>query len=368
VFPTQRRRPQFRSPWLTRRTDRSLRLGAPLPALDRLAPRLGAAVAGSLQVLTLEGSLGACADPIFGTPYELQRQALEAGKDVFAALAAAFEPSPGGCRLRRLKVSRGSFSAASFERFVRAARPPLEALEFESALLHGRSYPGIVAALCDAHPCPDRLVEFATNEHIGGEDPIALLARAFPGLRALKVKRLFGSGPPRGPEAFRQLFPRLQASRCCLPRAMVKLRGGFKIDNDGGVQWFVTSDRHDDGYRGQGLSWSELDNTCECMFCWKVGHGVARQQVLDFMRECGIEYQQQIADSIEVSDEEPDEDDEDGEEGEEGEEGAVTNQEQHANCVVEGCAVRDWVPPDDRSEDESMCNDESENDDQGEDE
>ena len=64
----------------------------------------------------------------------------------------------------------------------------------------------------------------------------------------------------------------------------------------GMVYWFITSEHHDDGHRGQGLWWDECNNTMECCEEWAVGKGVTKELCLQFMAECGIELDNSIDD------------------------------------------------------------------------
>jgi len=235
---------------------------------------------GQLHELTITGNLGICAEPIFGTAYELERHKTE--EDVLKILSTMCVP--GRCQLRRLSLNMGSFSVGSFQTLLQILRPPLWSLVCREALVTGWTFERVIAVVRDAHPCPDVFQHFESDEYIVGEDPLGLLASAFPNLRTLKVPRLHNTQPERV-ERFRRL------GKVTCGNSREALYGAFRIQDAGDISWFITSNKHDDNYRGQGLSWAEFDNTSECMFCWDVGDGVTREQVLSFMTKCGIRYQ-----------------------------------------------------------------------------
>ena len=135
------------------------------------------------------------------------------------------------------------------------------------------------------------LVEFETDAAIGGSDPFGLLADSFPNLRMLRVKYMLGK---RSHLPALKRLTKLCERQCVLPGD--RLRGRPAVDTEKGiVYWGITSGRHCD-YRGDGLWWDELRNTCECMEEWDVGKGVTKEQCLEFMEDCGIELNNKLDD------------------------------------------------------------------------
>jgi len=237
-----------------------------------------------LAVLRVDNFDG-CGDPIFGTRREKRRCFRQSHRDLFVSLTGAFKGA-AGCRLKKLTLQGGFMSAESLMNFLKVAKPPLESFRCRGCLFHGRNFEPVVQALKSSIADPGELREFEMDAYVGGKDPFGLIADAFPNLRMLRCKRIYGK---QGPKAALRRLPLLDKARCKLPKPSHKLRGNFALGENGMVYWFLTSDYHDDGYRGQGLFWDELDNTCECMEEWAVGKGIDRMQVLKFMEECGIE-------------------------------------------------------------------------------
>eukprot|EP00928_Gymnodinium_smaydae_P028626 TRINITY_DN21788_c0_g1_i1.p1 TRINITY_DN21788_c0_g1~~TRINITY_DN21788_c0_g1_i1.p1 ORF type:complete len:586 (+),score=85.77 TRINITY_DN21788_c0_g1_i1:54-1760(+) len=246
------------------------------------------AMTHNLQILRIDAFPG-CGDPVFGTHLEAKRCQKAEPYDLFAHLASAFR---GGkqCKLRKLTLQYGYHSASSLIDFLFAARPPLESFRCRETLFHGRNFAPIVLAMKKALPHPEKLVEFETDAYIAAEDPFGMLADAFPGLRFLRVARLYSKAPR---VVALKRFKHLNMCKCKFSKDNRKLRGNFAIKGSY-VHWFITSDHHDDGYRGQGLWWDNLENTCECMESWAVGQGVNREMVLDFMAECGIDLDESL--------------------------------------------------------------------------
>merc|ERR1740123_1272193 len=241
---------------------------------------IATATASKLIVLRLDDFPGR-GDPIFGTRREICMSARAAGHDLFGRLAMAFKSS-GICALKRLTLEKGFVSAESLIHFLGTTKPALESFRARECLFHGRNYKSLVAALQKSSP---GLVEFETDACIGGSDPFGVLADAFPKLKMLRVKRMYGE-VPRG-EALKRM-EHLCPELCKLANADQKVFGNFAISDNGVVSWFLTSSHHHDGYRGQGLWWDELQNESECAEVWKVGRGVTEEMVLEFMKECGI--------------------------------------------------------------------------------
>ena len=236
-------------------------------------------LANRLTVLRVDNFPGS-GDPIFGTRHELRRS-LRA-PDLFGKLTAAFRS--GSCSLKRLTLQKGFHSAESLAKFLRVAKPSLESFRCRACLFHGRNFEMLVKALST---CSTELLEFETDAAIGGNDPFGLLADSFPNLRMLRVKYMFGQTDRS--EGLRRLA-QLKKRWCKLPREDHKLSGHPAVDvNNGIVYWGISSAYHDDGYRGEGLWWDELENTCECMEVWHVGKGVTKEHCLEFMEECGID-------------------------------------------------------------------------------
>lgn len=250
---------------------------------------IGDSLLARLAVLRIDDFPGS-GDPVFGTKHE-QRRSFRA-PDLFGELSAALSGSRASS-LRKLTLQRGFVSAESLQLFLRTARPPLESLRCRGCLFHGRNFEPLVRAISGSIADVAKLEEFETDASIGGDDPFGLLADSFPNLKMLRAKRIFGrtdykSALPR--------FTQLRRKLCKFPKPSHKLRGRPALDERGNVYWGITSDYHDDGYRGQGLWWDELDNTCECMEEWHVGRGVTKEQCLEFMDECGIDLDDELDD------------------------------------------------------------------------
>ena len=240
-----------------------------------------------LMVLRIDNFPGS-GDPVFGTKHELRRS-LRA-PDLFGKLTTAFQAGTRCC-LKRVTLQGGFHSAASVANFLRVAKPPLESFRCRGCLFHGRNFEMLVKALSGA--CAGTLLEFETDAAIGGRDPFGFLADSFPQLRMLRAKCVFGK--TENLEALKRL--NLKKKLCKLPKEDHRLRGRPAVNTKRGVvYWFISSDHHDDGYRGQGLWWDELDNTCECMEEWRVGKGVTQKKCLTFMEECGIDLDPQLSD------------------------------------------------------------------------
>jgi len=241
-------------------------------------------VVSRLAVLRVDNFDGR-GDPVFGTRREKRMSFRQNQHDLFQSLAGAFAGG-AACGLKRLTLQGGSMSAASLMNFLKVAKPPLESFRCRGCLFHGRNFEPIVRSLKSSVADPGELREFEMDAYVGGKDPFGLIADAFPKLRMLRCKRIYGK---QGPKAALQKLPLLEKGRCKMPKPSHKLRGNFALGDNGVAYWFLTSDYHDDGYRGQGLFWDGLENTCECMEEWAIGKGVERGQVLEFMEECGIE-------------------------------------------------------------------------------
>jgi len=231
-----------------------------------------------LVVLRVDNFPGS-GDPVFGTKHELRRSFR--APDLFGKLADAFQG--GSPSLKKLTLQGGFHSASSVCRFLQVVKPELESFRCRECLFHGRNFEMLVRALSGSSQ--KTLVEFETDAAIGGQDPFGLLADSFPNLKMLRVKYMFGKTGPL--EALKRL--KLRKKQCVLPRESHRLKGRPAVDEETGiVYWFITSEHHDDGYRGEGLWWDQLENTCECMEEWGVGKGVTKEQCLAFMDDCGI--------------------------------------------------------------------------------
>ncbi|CAE7265294.1 ANKRD17 [Symbiodinium sp. CCMP2456] len=239
-----------------------------------------------LVVLRVDNFPGS-GDPVFGTKHELRRSFR--APDLFGKLAEAFQAATGtiGTRtpsLKKVTLQGGFHSASSLCRFLQVVRPELESFRCRECLFHGRNFETLVRALSGSSQ--KTLVEFETDAAIGGQDPFGLLADSFPHLKMLRVKYMFGKTGPL--EALKRLT-QLRKKQCVLPRESHRLNGRPAVDEETGiVYWCITSEHHDDGYRGQGLCWDQLENTMECMEEWAVGKGVTKEQCLAFMEDCGI--------------------------------------------------------------------------------
>lgn len=254
-----------------------------------IAKAIRTSLVNRLTVLRIDNFPGA-GDPVFGTRHELRRRFR--APDLFAGLTGAFA---GGarCGLKQLTLQGGFMSAESLMSFLQVAKPPLESFRCRRCLFHGRNFEAIVSSLRSSIEDAGDLHEFETDACIGGLDPFGLIAASFPNLRVLRARRIFGKTDRR---AAIQALPQLQIKKCRFPKDSHKLRGRPAVGKKGLVYWFITSDYHDDGYRGQGLWWDGLDNTCECMEEWSVGRGVTKQQCLEFMEECGIDLDEDLDD------------------------------------------------------------------------
>ena len=236
-------------------------------------------LANRLAVLRVDHFPGS-GDPVFGTRHELRRSFR--APDLFGKLAAAFR---SGCNLRRLTLQGGFHSAESVANFLRVAKPPLESFRCRESLFHGRNFAKLLKALSSVSA--NSLLEFETDAAIGGKDPFGLIADSLPNLEMLRAKYMFGKTDS---QQGLQRLSRLKKRPSRLPKSDHRLRGRPAVDAEAGVvYWCISSDYHDDGYRGEGLFWDELENTCECLEQWSVGKGVTKEQCLDFMEECGIE-------------------------------------------------------------------------------
>ncbi|CAE7320223.1 ANKRD17 [Symbiodinium microadriaticum] len=238
---------------------------------------------GRLVVLRVDNFPGS-GDPVFGTKHELRRSFR--APDLFGKLAEAFQGASGtrSPSLKKVTLQGGYHSASSVCRFLQVVKPELESFRCRDCLFHGRNFEMLVRALSGTSQ--KSLMEFETDAAIGGQDPFGLLADSFPNLKMLRVKYMFGKTGPL--EALKRL-KQLRKKQCVLPRESHRLCGRPAVDEETGiVYWFITSERHDDNYSGEGLSWDELWNTCECMEEWAVGKGVTKEQCLAFMEDCGI--------------------------------------------------------------------------------
>jgi len=199
---------------------------------------------------------------------------------------------------------------AGFERFLIAARPPLEAMIDVYALVNGRTFPRVVAALRDAHPCPDKFLELETQEYIGGPDPLGLLAAAFPRLEVLIAPRMYGSQSLR-PERLSSL----RQDVCIFPTDRhEQLYGSFRIcEAFGEIMLSITSDHHGGFYSADGVSWAGMEHLCGQTFLWDVGRGVTHEQVLEFLYECGIEHRADVEIDLSPFESDESEGDESGE-------------------------------------------------------
>ncbi|CAE7249334.1 unnamed protein product [Symbiodinium sp. CCMP2456] len=244
------------------------------------------ALMNRLVVLRVDNFPGS-GDPVFGTKHELRRSFR--APDLFARLTSTFRGSSGTPCLKKLTLQGGFHSAISVTTFLQVAKPQLESFRCRQCLFHGRNFEMLVKALSGVST--KSLVEFETDAAIGGSDPFGLLADSFPNLRMLRVKYMFGKKSHL--PALKRL-PQLCARECVLPSD--RLCGRPAVDTETGiVYWGITSGRHGD-YRGDGLWWDELRNTCECMEEWDVGKGITKEQCLDFMEDCGIELNDRLDD------------------------------------------------------------------------
>jgi len=244
-----------------------------------------------LVVLRIDNFPGS-GDPVFGTKHELRRSFR--APDLFGKLADAFQGASGARTpyLKKLTLQGGFHSASSFCNFLQVVKPQLESFRCRRCLFHGRNFEMLVKAVSSASR--RSLVEFETDAAIGGQDPFGLLADSFPNLRMLRAKYIFGkTGPLEGLKRLTQLCRK----QCVLPREDHRLNGRPAVDTEKGmVFWCITSQHHDDGYKGEGLTWDELENTMECMEEWAVGKGVTKEQCLAFMEDCGMELNDDLDD------------------------------------------------------------------------
>ena len=239
-----------------------------------------------LVVLRLDNFPGS-GDPVFGTKHELRRSFR--APDFFGKLTAGFKGT-SGC-LKKVTL-QGGFHSASVCNFLQVVKPQLESFRCRGCLFHGRNFEMLVKALSSASR--SSLLEFETDAAIGGKDPIGLLADSFPNLTMLRVKYMFGKADQL--QALSRLT-QLRRKQCVLPKDDFRLSGRPAVDAEKGtVYWFITSEHHDDGYRGEGLWWDELENTMECMEQWAVVKGITKEKCLDFMKDCGIELDDQLDD------------------------------------------------------------------------
>eukprot|EP00439_Symbiodinium_sp_Y106_P047989 s2551_g6.t1 len=240
-----------------------------------------------LVVLRVDNFPGS-GDPVFGTKHELRRSFR--APDFFGKLTEGFKGT-SGC-LKKITLQGGFHSAASVCNFLQVVKPQLESFRCRGCLFHGRNFEMLVKALSSASR--SSLLEFETDAAIGGKDPIGLLADSFPNLRMLRVKYMFGKADHL--QALSRLT-QLRREQCVLPKDDYRLFGCPAVDAKIGiVYWFITSEHHDDGYFGEGLWWDELKNTRLCMEQWAVGKGVTKEKCLDFMKDCGIELDDNIDD------------------------------------------------------------------------
>ena len=240
-----------------------------------------------LVVLRVDNFPGS-GDPVFGTRHELRRSFR--APDFFGKLTAGFKGT-SGC-LKKVTLQGGFHSASSVCNFLHVVKPQLESFRCRGCLFHGRNFEMLVKALSSASQ--RSLLEFETDAAIGGKDPVGLLADSFPNLRMLRVKYMFGEADHL--QALSRLT-QLRRKQCVLPKDDFKLCGRPAVDPEKGiVYWFITSEHHDDDYRGEGLWWDELDNTMECSEMWEVGKGVTKEKCLDFMKDCGIELDDNLTD------------------------------------------------------------------------
>lgn len=127
-----------------------------------------------------------------------------------------------------------------------------------------------------------------TDEYLWGPDPLGLLAATFPHLQVLKAPRMYSS---KSLQLGR--FPNLRTRKCRLPRdGRGQPFASFEILLSGRVSLFISVD---EDFRGQGISWAELECLDECLFSWNVGRGVSREQIVAFMKECGVVHQTRVA-------------------------------------------------------------------------
>ena len=244
------------------------------------------ALMNRLVVLRVDNFPGS-GDPVFGTKHELRRSFR--APDLFARLTSTFRGSSGTPCLKKVTLQGGFHSASSVANFLQVAKPQLESFRCRQCLFHGRNFEMLVKALSGVSA--KSLVEFQTDAAIGGSDPFGLLADSFPNLRMLRVKYMFGK---RSHLPALKRLTKLCERQCVLPGD--RLRGRPAVDTEKGiVYWGITSGRHCD-YRGDGLWWDELRNTCECMEEWDVGKGVTKEQCLEFMEDCGIELNNKLDD------------------------------------------------------------------------
>ncbi|CAE7750305.1 unnamed protein product [Symbiodinium sp. CCMP2592] len=243
-----------------------------------------------LVVLRVDNFPGS-GDPVFGTKHELRRSFR--APDFFGKLTSGFKGTSGSgspC-LKKLTLQGGFHSASSLCNFLQVVKPQLESFRCRGCLFHGRNFEMLVKALSASR---SSLLEFETDAAIGGEDPIGLLADSFPNLRILRVKYMFGKADQL--QALSRLT-QLRRKQCVLPKDDFRLSGRPAVDAERGiVYWCISSEHHDDDYRGEGLWWDELGNTMECMEQWAVGKGVTKEKCLDFMKDCGIELDDRLND------------------------------------------------------------------------
>jgi hypothetical protein len=254
----------------------------PPASLTNLFDGIATALAQNLEILRIDNFPG-CGDPVFGTNLEFKRREQAEASDIFARLAKNCQGRAP--KLRKLTLQHGHHSATSFSYFLAATTPPLEAFRCRGTLFHGRNFGSIVASMARSLPHPEKLVEFETDAYIAQPDPFRQLADAFPNIQLLRAVRTYSRATR---DAALAKLRHMNWRKCKLAKANRKLRGNFVIKGSD-VNWFITSDHHDDNYRGEGLWWDRLDNTCECMETWRVGLGVTRDMVQSFMAECGID-------------------------------------------------------------------------------
>eukprot|EP00416_Gambierdiscus_australes_P007892 CAMPEP_0171148316 /NCGR_PEP_ID=MMETSP0766_2-20121228/148506_1 /TAXON_ID=439317 /ORGANISM="Gambierdiscus australes, Strain CAWD 149" /LENGTH=465 /DNA_ID=CAMNT_0011612225 /DNA_START=22 /DNA_END=1419 /DNA_ORIENTATION=+ len=247
-----------------------------------ISKAIGESLLHRLSVLRVDQFHGS-GDPVFGTKRELRRRYKALEHDLFELLTGTFVHG-GKCGLRKLTLQDGFMSAESLMKFLRVAKPPLESFRCRGCLFHGRNFEPIVKTLKASTTSPKGLLEFEMTAYVGGKDPFGLLADAFPNLQMLRTPRIFGETPA---SAGLERLKSLVKSKCQLPKPNHRLEANCEVGG-GRVELFMTSEYHDDGYRGQGLYWDGLRNTCECMEAWRVGKPITKQQVIDFMAECGI--------------------------------------------------------------------------------
>uniref|UniRef100_A0A7S4L960 Uncharacterized protein n=1 Tax=Paramoeba aestuarina TaxID=180227 RepID=A0A7S4L960_9EUKA len=251
---------------------------------DKLVKGLGIALANNLEVLHLREFNVGCADPIFKTGHELRRSERLGDFDIFACLADLYESGEvkQPCKLKEIILESSRLSASGFDRFMRAAKPPLRCFRTFDALIHGRNFEEVVKAIKDSIPNREQLHEFATNSSVGGNNPVGLLADAFPSLEVLQIPNIFGKA---NLENELKKFKYLVKSDTAVDDLL--LRVSFHLEK-GLCSLFATTDRHYDSHRGEGFCHlDDLENSAECMHAWKVGLGVTVEDINEFWLECG---------------------------------------------------------------------------------